>query len=594
MEIFDTNLSMDAEEFDYDYRCKELEYGDLIVDILNRIGVEYVFGVPGGGIEPLYDAMARSERSGGLRTILARHESGAAFMADGYARETGKLGVCCTTTGPGATNILTGVAAAYVDQVPLLVLTGQTQHGWFGRGSTQDSSSDGVDIVSMFRHCTRYTSLVSHPDQLENKLIKAISIASSQTPGPCHLSIPIDLMRAPYIGKFNQQPVQPYTAQELLPNPNVMLRLNSLLQNSKKAVLVLGKGAEIGARYIIGLAEQKQWPIITTPMGKGLVSSLHPLYMGVYGLGGHPSADAVLRDKSVDLIIVVGSVLDETETVCWNPDGLINNKLIHIDTSEENFHRSAVAKLHVLGSPRYIFKKLLHEANESNAYGFVRGDGNDCYHKQFENLNNAELQVGENKLPPQILFHHLSATVPADTRIVVDIGNSFLWGIHYWQCRHEQGDYTNLFRLGLGYGSMGWGIGAAVGTAIANPEIPVVCFTGDGSLLMNGQEITVAIQERLNILFVVLNDQCLGTVKHGQMLANAEDTSHELPPIDFELLAKSYQLNSKKIKTVEELKQFDAEEVFAQRNGPFLLEVMIDPDQVPPMGARIDALNDED
>src|SRR5512145_733167 len=151
-------------------------YSDVIVEYLEQFGVEYVFSVPGSPLGPIYDALARSERRGGSRSVLARHEGGAAFMADGYARETGKVGVCCATTGPGATNLITGVAGAYADHVPMLVITPQTPLPTFGLGPFQESSADAMDIVGMFEHCTRYNSLVSHPDQLEKKLAAALSV----------------------------------------------------------------------------------------------------------------------------------------------------------------------------------------------------------------------------------------------------------------------------------------------------------------------------------------------------------------------------------------------------------------------------------
>ena len=169
---------------------------DLIVEYLEQFGVEYVFGVPGSPLGPLFDALVRSERRGGPRAVLARHEAGAAFIADGYARESGRLGVCCSTTGPGATNLITGVASAYAEQIPLLVITSQTRIPDFSFGCFQDSSRDGVDIMSMFDHCTRYNSMVTHPNQLEKKLAAALATAMGNPKGPAHLSIPIDIFAA--------------------------------------------------------------------------------------------------------------------------------------------------------------------------------------------------------------------------------------------------------------------------------------------------------------------------------------------------------------------------------------------------------------
>lgn len=162
----------------------EPEMGDLLVAYLNQLGVEYVFGVPGGAIEPLYNALARSERNGGVRAVVARHETGAAFMADGYARNTGKLGVCCSTTGPGATNMITGVASAYENNVPMLAITAQTAISTFGKGAIQDSSYTGINTIGLYQHCTRYNTLISHPAQFEQKLSAAIMSAMGSPAGP--------------------------------------------------------------------------------------------------------------------------------------------------------------------------------------------------------------------------------------------------------------------------------------------------------------------------------------------------------------------------------------------------------------------------
>ena len=570
-------------------RIQPFEYGDLLVKVLNDYGVKYIFGIPGGGIEPLYNAMARSEKNGGLRTVVSRHESGAAFMADGYARESGKLGVCCTTTGPGATNIITGVASAYVDEVPMLVLTGQVRQANFGRGAGQDSSCDGVDIVSMLNHCTRYNSFVSHPDQLEEKLIKAISIATGSKPGPSHLSLPLDILGCPVESLDRLFPIKPFQFEEATPNKKVMNKLRKLIRDTKKAVLVLGFGAEIGATEIIEFAERNNWPLISTPMGKGLVSEDHPLYFGIYGLAGHSSAVSLLKDPSIESIIVIGSVLDEHETQSWDITGLLTDKLVHIDQNEAHFYRSSMAKLQVYGSPRLIFSELLNSACEGTPSQQESGERLSTNIVYQDELLRANVRM-KQKIPPQLLFREISQKAPENTRVVVDIGNSFLWGIHYWQCQHKPGELKRLFRMGLGFAPMGWGIGAAVGTAIASPDELVVCFTGDGSLLMNGQEITTAAQEGLNILFVVLNDQCLGTVKHGQQLTDAEPTSFDLPSVSFVKLAQAFNIASHSIQNSEDLFAVDFDEIF-NAPGPYLLEVFIDPEQIPPMGSRLLAIN---
>jgi acetolactate synthase-1/2/3 large subunit len=178
-----------------------IDHSDLILEYLENIGVKYVFGIPGGAIQPFYNALARSEAGGGIHSVLARHEAGSSFMADGYTRESGIIGVCVATTGPGSTNLITAVASAYENEIPQLIITAQTALSTFGKGAFQESSCTGVNIVGMFQHCTRYNSLVSHPRQLEQKLIAAIMTAYRYPRGPVHLSIPMDILSAPFQGE---------------------------------------------------------------------------------------------------------------------------------------------------------------------------------------------------------------------------------------------------------------------------------------------------------------------------------------------------------------------------------------------------------
>jgi len=281
---------------------------DLILSHLQELGVDYVFGVTGGAIYPLYNALARSERNGKIKAILARHESGAAFMANGYFRETGKLGVCCATTGPGATNLITGVASAYTDGIPMLVITAQTPLNTFGLGAFQESSPLGVDIVKMFDSCTRYNTLISHSEQLERILVDAIDHAFGSRSGPVHISIPVDILRASAVkSKFGK--LQPLTKVRVKPNQTTLKQLNEMLTQAKKGVILLGRRSEGAMREILNFAESRQWPIITTPMAKGLISSQHPLYRGVLGLGGHSLPERIIKPSKADVILAVGILI---------------------------------------------------------------------------------------------------------------------------------------------------------------------------------------------------------------------------------------------------------------------------------------------
>ena len=233
-----------------------MENGDLIVSYLQRWGVEYVFGVLGGSIEPFYNALARSERKNGVKAIVARHETGAAFMADGYARETGKVGVCCATAGPGATNLLTGVACAYADDIPLLVISAQTSIEKFGRGALQDGSCTGVNTVEIFNHCTRFNTLVSHSAQLEPKLLQAMSYAISNTPGPVHLSIPLDVMRTSIEERAISQ-MRAFINHEVIPSQEAMQLVLKELAMTAKVTVVIGEGAAGAINTVIALIETR-------------------------------------------------------------------------------------------------------------------------------------------------------------------------------------------------------------------------------------------------------------------------------------------------------------------------------------------------
>jgi len=341
------------------YSLERPEVADLIVAYLEQLGVEYVFGVPGGAIEPLYNALARSQRRGGPRPVVARHESGAAFMADGYARETGKIGVCCATSGPGATNLITGVACAYDNGVPMLAITGQPALPSFGRKALQESACTGVNTLGMFRHCTRYDTLVSHRDQVENKLVHALMRASQAPHGPAHLSIPVDILRTPVEHSSPAYDLSSLLHKASLVDETSVQTLCDEVMRARKIVIIIGGGHSCGEAIeaILKLAEMTESLFVTSPDGKGLVNPRHRLYRGVFGFAGHLSADAVLRDEP-DLILAIGTSLGEWTSGAWSAT-VLNQRLAHIDSSEEHLLRSPMARLHVRGRIRSVCERLI-------------------------------------------------------------------------------------------------------------------------------------------------------------------------------------------------------------------------------------------
>jgi acetolactate synthase-1/2/3 large subunit len=568
-------------------------------------------------------------------------------MADGYARETGKLGVCCATTGPGATNMLTGVASAYMDHTPLLAITAQTSIKNFGRGAVQESSCTGINTVAMYQHCTRYNSLVSHIEQLERKLLTALTAALQPPYGPAHLSIPIDILRDTVSINIDNNLNSLLTPSNAL-DEKAVDHLHRTLHNARNVVFVLGAGAKQAVNKILALATLIDAHVITLPDGKGLVSAYHPQYRGIYGLAGHATAQELLNNKSIDTVLAIGTHLDEQATNGWESSSLLSKKMVFIDSTPLYFSRSPMARHHISGNISEMFSRLLKRFQHIQGKG-----GNNNSHQESHNSARQQapiipferrtrkqrrdsspniikgvsyLHVKERRqsqdrrvksekppcvrhftlqdedkflsdavpIKPQRLMYDLSRLFPSDTRYFADIGNSFLWAIHYLHpfipvMTENKSHNTEPVRLGMGFASMGWAVGAAVGTAMGTHNTPVVCISGDGAMLMGGQEITTAVLEKLPVIFVVLNDAALGTVKHGQQMAKAEPIGFELPCIDFVTYAKSMGAQGYKISSPQDLIEMDISAI-CKRAGPTVLDVHIDPNELPPLEQRIKML----
>lgn len=576
------------------------EISDLLIQYLEQLGIEYVFGIPGGAIEPLYNALARSQRRRGPQSIVARHETGAAFMAQGYYANSGKLGVCCSTTGPGATNLITGVASAYENNVPLLVITAQTALSSFGKGAFQESSDTSVNTLGMFQYFTKYNSLVSHPDQFERKLYTAV-LNALQHRAPVHLSIPMDIFRS----RLNTDSPS-YDLRKLLPagtglyNHDTVDEFCDFVAKKKNVVFVIGDDCVNAIGTILSVAFLVQAKLVTTPHGKGLVSPYHPLFRGVIGFSGHRSAENLLKDDSVDLIVAIGTSLSEWTNRNWDNPEVMKDRLIHVENFSNNFARSPAATLHVQGNIseifEHVYEKVLSATDKTQADVLLEIERQHSKRMGKHFIIDDELKCFDESAPikPQRLMHDLPELFPPQTSWLADVGNSFSWTVHYLHPfdrrmagRRERGH--PLFQACFEFAPMGWAIGTAIGMAFAKPNIPVVCITGDGSWLMNGQEITVAQQYNLNITFVILNDSALGMVKHGQILNGAEQIGVDLPEIDYKVLAEAFGVEAYRIDSPGDLAQLDMKNL-ATTQAPAILDVRIDPTEAPPMGVRLRAL----
>lgn len=564
------------------------QLSDLVVDYLELLGVEYVFGVPGGHIAPLYEALERSDRRGGIRAILSRQESGAAAMADGYARETGKLGVCCATTGPGATNLITGVASAYSDHIPILAITGQTLLPKFGVGAFQESSPDWLDTARMFDKCTRYNSVITHPKQLEHKLIAALKHAWQSPPGPVHLSVPVDVFRAPAPDTISYPHIRQLLTQPAFADLGAIAKLVQMLENAsqqnRKVVLLVGEDCREASEKIIAFAELMGAEIVTTQGGKSCVNPYHPLYKGVFGFAGHQSARQALTDESVALILAVGTTLGQWSTSTWDA-ALLNEKLVHIHHVNSYFSRSPMAQLHVYGKIETVFaelltrlknvatiekslltKEVLTEANTREKPPQIEVQKPDDYYSKA------------TPIKPTRLIYEIMQRFPSETRFLIDTGNCMVWAFHYLFLPHPEN-----YRSSVELAAMGWAIGGSVGTALGTPKTPVVCITGDGSFLMNGQEITVAVAEQLPIIFIILNDRSYGMVKQRHRQVVKDGLGFAIPSVDFSLMAQAMGAKGYSIRQPEDFEQLDYEAI-CNDSGPTVLDVHIDPEELSPLG----------
>lgn len=339
--------------------------------------------------------------------------------------------------------------------------------------------------------------------------------------------------------------------------------------------------------------------VVTTPHAKGLISPFHPLYRGVIGFAGHREAMALLTSRAVDCIVVVGAHLGEWATAGWNTD-IFDRRVVHVDELEGNLHKTPMARLHVRGRISTVFEELVNRFGLTDQLKVGRKSeatstqGEARMMRQFTLDEEDKYESDAAPIKPQRLMCELPKLFPPNTRYLADTGNSFSWATHYLlpYDRRMAGVRDNsggLVRASLDFASMGWAIGAAVGTALARPQDPVVCITGDGSMLMSGQEITVALQYRARVIFIVLNDGQLGMVRHGQRLSKAEEIGTQLPHVDFAAFARAMGVDAFVIETPDDLRSLDVASICSKR-GPTLLDVRIDRNEIPPIGLRANTL----
>ena len=587
-------------------QTKQVDIAELILLYLEQLGIEYIFGVAGGAIEPLYNALARRSRVGGIRSVMACHEAGAAFMADGYARESGKIGVCIATSGPGATNLITGISSAFENKIPILAISGQPALPNFGKGALQESSCTGLNIMTMMEACTRYNSLISHASQLESKLVSALLTTKQAINGPSHLSIPVDIQRQPakcLRPTFNIENLMERSKN--LVDEDAIESLYEEIKQSTRPIFLIGTGCGGAIESILKLVELSHAFFLTTPDAKGLINPDHTGFRGVFGFGGH-HISSELMENSEQIIVAFGLGFEEFSSGGWSTS-LLNERLIHVDGIEENFNRSPIAKLHVLGDIKHVCDKVNYLIAKEQKSKFKFGQTHSP--KNFTSFLNvdtiAKMQSPEKPLKPQRVMSELSRLFPAGTRFFADAGNSMVWAPHLLQAKNRR--YTperreprpgqvdrrkgngSWLRVNENFGCMSWAIGAVVGATIVDKSRLSVCITGDGSFLMSGKEILTAKTENLPIVYVIMNDGIYGMVMHGQRIAKAEPIAYQLPSVNYKKMAESMGIEAYTIAEPEDFNILNIDTILKNKK-PVLLDILIDQEEVPPMKLRLNTL----
>lgn len=573
-------------------KAHEIEYGDLLVHYLEKQGVEYAFGIPGGALEPLYNAMARSKARGGLVPILTKHEGGAAFMADGYARVSGKLGVCCATTGPGGTNMLTGIASAFADSVPVLALTGQIPIGSFGKGAVQDSTQEGVDMVEVYRRTTLYSAMVFSPQLADTMFRKAFSAALSGRRGPVHLSLPSDVVAAPVDVENIDIGFGASHAPARYWDRDGVKEAARLLASARKPAMLLGAGAlwSDAADEIAELANLLTMPCATSPKAKGMYPENGDLALGCFGFGGSPRAEAYLLDEDIDVLLSVGHSFNEMGTQAWNQRLGQGRTIIQVDIDPRQFGKNYSQVLPLQGDAKVVLRELLyelqrvHRISETERALRAKAFAGFCRDRPLveepEKMESCALP-----LKPQRLMADLRRALPEDTIFFVDIGSNLAWTLHYLRITRP-----GTFYAAIGYSSMGFGVAASIGGKLAAPNRPVVAIVGDGGFLMHGMEVATAVNHHVPVIWVVLNDAGLGMVRHGQRMSpRALEVCHSFERVDFKALATVLGARGVRVTRPGEINTEMMAEIIAG-GQPTVIDVVIDAEEAPPIGSRVKAI----
>ena len=532
-----------------------------IVKVLQEQGVETVFGYPGGAVIPLYNALYDAP----LKNVLTAHEQGAIHAADGYARASGKVGVCIATSGPGATNIVTGLATAYLDSIPVVAISGQVPVANLGRDSFQE-----IDIVGVTMPITKYNAIVRKSEELVPMLRLAFAIAKNGRPGPVLIDIPSDLQ----VKELEYPELEKVELPEILKaDEGIIEKAAAALNEAERPVLMVGGGAVTSSveKELIELAHKADLPVVSTLMGLGVYPGSDERAIGLTGMHGH--MDCNLAVANADVLVVAGSRLSDRVTGDRNRYAGTKT-IIQMDIDQSEIDKNVGVTLALDGDLKETLAKFLPLVKEGKHPEWW------AQIKEWDKMEDRSVADGSRLTAPWVMTQLTKTFADKDTIYVTDVGQNQMWAAQYLTIDKPRHHLTSG-----GCGTMGFGLPGAMGAAFAKPDSQIVHICGDGGFKMTGLEMFTASRENLPLISIVINNSCLGMVRQWQQLFYNERYSNTiLTEFDFVGFAKSCGADGRTVTTCEE---FTAALAEAQnRTKPFLIEVRIEQsDLVEPMVA---------
>jgi acetolactate synthase-1/2/3 large subunit len=528
---------------------------DVLVSTLRELGVTRMFGIPGGAISPLNDALLDVPE---IDVIVTRHEAEAAFAACGHAIQTGEVGVVFATSGPGAINALLGVASAFCDGIPLLVLVGEVPRAIQGKGALQDGSVHSLNILGMVRHIAKAAWEATDASSLGHLARRAVALATSGRRGPVVLTLPLDVQTAP---TFAAKIVGDEAAPRLLADA-VLASLQQCIEQSARPVLLAGNGMRGAAQAaaLLRFAEHAQIPVITSPKGKGVFPESHPLSLGVFGIGGHPSAGRYL-EGGVDMMLALGTSFSDLGTEGWSKQLYPSHTLVHVDIDGAMLSRNYPADLGIAAPAEVVLDRLTARLPRREP---ITSSGIERFSDPATTSDG-----GEGRISPARALWELQRVLPRNAIYAIDSGEHFLFAAHYLEI-----DERDSFMAMTGLGAMGQSIGVALGAQLAKPSRTVAVILGDGGLTMIGTQILDAVALSAPLVIVCINDGALRMCELGHDSVYGRSPSYANPAMDVVAFAGSLGAVGVRVDHTGEL--LAMKEVILARRGPVVIDVRVD------------------